>query len=60
MFIVFEGLDQSGKQTQAERLRDWLRLEGGPNASRFSEDHSPYGTAFPACPNSVVRFSYER
>jgi dTMP kinase len=28
MLIVFEGLDQSGKQTQAERLRDWLRLEG--------------------------------
>ena len=26
--IVFEGLDQSGKQTQAERLRDWLKLEG--------------------------------
>jgi len=28
MLIVFEGLDQSGKQTQAERLRDWLRQEG--------------------------------
>src|SRR5712691_2335156 len=28
MFIVFEGLDQSGKQTQAERLRDWLKEEG--------------------------------
>jgi dTMP kinase len=26
--IVFEGLDQSGKQTQAERLRDRLRAEG--------------------------------
>src|SRR4030095_8892453 len=26
--IVFEGLDQSGKQTQAELLRDRLRQEG--------------------------------
>jgi len=26
--IVFEGLDQSGKQTQAELLRDRLKLEG--------------------------------
>jgi dTMP kinase len=26
--IVFEGLDQSGKQTQAERLRDRLKDEG--------------------------------
>ena len=26
--IVFEGLDQSGKQTQAERLRDRLKEEG--------------------------------
>src|SRR5919205_1267504 len=28
MFIVFEGLDQSGKQTQAELLRDWLKTQG--------------------------------
>src|SRR5436190_333871 len=26
--IAFEGLDQSGKQTQAERLRDWLKAQG--------------------------------
>src|SRR6266576_6897154 len=26
--IVFEGLDQSGKQTQAELLRDWLKQQG--------------------------------
>lgn len=26
--IVFEGLDQSGKQTQAERLRDRLKTDG--------------------------------
>ncbi len=28
MLIVFEGLDQSGKQTQAELLRDRLKAEG--------------------------------
>jgi dTMP kinase len=26
--IAFEGLDQSGKQTQAELLRDWLKTQG--------------------------------
>jgi dTMP kinase len=35
MLIVFEGLDQSGKQTQAERLRDWLK-EGGRKARLVS------------------------
>ena len=28
LLIAFEGLDQSGKQTQAELLRDWLKREG--------------------------------
>ena len=28
LLIAFEGLDQSGKQTQAERLRDHLKTEG--------------------------------
>ena len=28
VLIAFEGLDQSGKQTQAERLRDWLKAQG--------------------------------
>ena len=28
MLLVFEGLDQSGKQTQAERLRDALTARG--------------------------------
>jgi dTMP kinase len=28
LLIAFEGLDQSGKQTQAELLRDWLKGEG--------------------------------
>jgi dTMP kinase len=28
LLVVFEGLDQSGKQTQAEALRDWLTAKG--------------------------------
>ena len=28
LLIAFEGLDQSGKQTQAELLRDWLKTTG--------------------------------
>ena len=28
LLVVFEGLDQSGKQTQAEALRDWLIADG--------------------------------
>ena len=28
LLVVFEGLDQSGKQTQAEALRDWLVSRG--------------------------------
>jgi dTMP kinase len=28
LLIAFEGLDQSGKQTQAELLRDWLKEAG--------------------------------
>ena len=28
LFIAFEGLDQSGKQTQAERLRDYVKEQG--------------------------------
>ena len=28
MLIAFEGLDQSGKQTQAEMLRDYLKTQG--------------------------------
>jgi dTMP kinase len=28
LLVAFEGLDQSGKQTQAERLRDWLTSAG--------------------------------
>src|SRR5256714_4394701 len=28
LLVAFEGLDQSGKQTQAELLRDWLASAG--------------------------------
>ena len=32
--IALEGLDQSGKETQAQLLRDWLRGEGHKAADR--------------------------
>jgi len=40
--IAFEGLDQSGKQTQAELLRDWLK-EAGRKARLVS--FPDYGTS---------------
>jgi dTMP kinase len=40
--IVFEGLDQSGKQTQAESLRDWI-TERGRDCHLLS--FPDYGTA---------------
>lgn len=40
--IAFEGLDQSGKQTQAERLRD--RLKEGGHKSRLVS-FPDYGTS---------------
>jgi dTMP kinase len=45
LLIAFEGLDQSGKQTQAERLRD--RLTAGGRAVRllsFPKYETPIGT----------------
>ena len=42
MLIAFEGLDQSGKATQAERLRDWLKHEGRKVRMTSFPD---YGTA---------------
>jgi dTMP kinase len=42
MLIAFEGLDQSGKQTQAELLRDWLK-QGGRKARLVS--FPDYGTS---------------
>jgi dTMP kinase len=41
LLIAFEGLDQSGKQTQAERLRDWL-VEYGRTVQLLS--FPDYGT----------------
>lgn len=44
MLVAFEGLDQSGKQTQAEALRD--RLEASSRRVRllsFPDYHSPIG-----------------
>jgi dTMP kinase len=29
LFLVFEGLDRSGKSTQSKRIADWLRSEKG-------------------------------
>src|ERR1700692_4975793 len=42
ILIAFEGLDQSGKQTQAELLRDWLK-QGGRKARLVS--FPDYGTS---------------
>jgi dTMP kinase len=42
LLIAFEGLDQSGKATQAERLRDWLKGEGRKARLTSFPD---YGTA---------------
>lgn len=45
MLIAFEGLDQSGKQTQAEGLRDWL-VDGGRTVhlASFPDYTTPIGT----------------
>lgn len=44
MLIAFEGLDQSGKQTQAERLRDYLIAAGRPSRLvSFPEYTTPIG-----------------
>lgn len=45
MLIAFEGLDQSGKQTQAERLRDHLVAEGRTvRLLSFPDYATPIGT----------------
>jgi len=45
LLIAFEGLDQSGKQTQTERLRDWL-VEAGRQVRllSFPAYETPIGT----------------
>ena len=43
--IAFEGLDQSGKQTQAESLRDYVTAEGRPcEMLSFPDYDTPVGT----------------
>jgi dTMP kinase len=42
--IVFEGLDQSGKQTQSEALAAWLRARGHPvECLSFPDYETPIG-----------------
>ena len=45
LLVAFEGLDQSGKQTQAERLRDYV-VEGGRACQlvSFPDYQTPIGT----------------
>lgn len=44
LFIVFEGLDQSGKETQAHRLRQWFEAAGRQVESiTFPDYGSPIG-----------------
>ncbi len=45
VLIAFEGLDQSGKETQAQALRDRLRQEGRPvMVLSFPDYETPIGT----------------
>jgi dTMP kinase len=43
MFVTFEGLDGSGKTTQAELLRDWLVQEGGDVVATREPGGTPLG-----------------
>jgi dTMP kinase len=45
MFITFEGLDGSGKSTQAEMLADWLRGEGRTVLATREPGGTPVGEA---------------
>jgi dTMP kinase len=45
MFITFEGLDGSGKSTQAELLADWLRGEGRTVLTTREPGGTPVGEA---------------
>ena len=43
MFVSFEGLDGSGKTTQAKRLREWLEQEGGRVVATREPGGTPLG-----------------
>ncbi len=43
MFVTFEGLDGSGKTTQAERLREWLAKERGEVVATREPGGTPLG-----------------
>jgi dTMP kinase len=45
MFVTFEGLDGSGKSTQAELLADWLRAEGRTVLTTREPGGTPVGEA---------------
>src|SRR4051812_44281638 len=45
MFVTFEGLDGSGKSTQAELLADWLRREGRTVLTTREPGGTPVGEA---------------
>ncbi|MFW6202012.1 MAG: dTMP kinase, partial [Gemmatimonadota bacterium] len=43
LFIVFEGVEGSGKSTQAERLVDWLRERSIPHLATREPGGTPVG-----------------
>ena len=45
MFLTFEGVDWSGKSTQAELLAAWLRGQGGTVLSTREPGGTPVGEA---------------
>jgi dTMP kinase len=45
MFVTFEGLDGSGKSTQAELLAGWLRKQGREVLSTREPGGTPVGEA---------------